>query len=503
MEHKIKPTALVDSHIHLFNMRSLPIKAIIKQVPILKMIAGPISIILYALTDDLSLSFSKNLVEFNSEDTNDELIQWFNNKTQSNLLEILPTTFDSENNGEIKSNELLNALADLEEARAIEEDKNNNFNKDEFLTGFIESINQSAFVVSETNMAFKINIENYFSRALNWAFKKLGSAEVELELLQYIDTVHSILKFFKLMLSNEAKIYEDAIHGYGDFEVKFLVHHMMDMKASYTDGDTYYPFYPKQTENMMELVNFSNGKLIGFTAFNPKNINPLESVKNGLRAGNRGVKFYPPMGYRPYTDPDEGVKNNVSAFFKMCLDDDIPVFTHCTPIGFQAEKGFGLNCDPKYWKQLLEQPGNEKLRICFGHAGGGDAKINGNNVHGWYSSVNEWNDVNCYAKKVVELCQEYENVYCEVAYLDKILNDCTEKANFVENLKTNFNKGAKYHLKDKICFGTDWHMLGMINQQLNYANAFVQIFQDEALNNSIDDFFAENFIKFITTTKQT
>lgn len=251
---------------------------------------------------------------------------------------------------------------------------------------------------------------------------------------------------------------------------------MMDMKASYLDGKTYYPFHPVQTDHMMQLVNASDGKLIGFTAFNPKNSDAMLSVTEGLAKGNIGVKFYLQMGYKPYGDADDSVRNNVSELFKMCSD-KTPIFAHCTPVGFQAAKRDGLNCNPDYWKTLLEQEGYKNQRICFGHAGGGDPKIKGYDFHGWYSNEDQWKRDDCYARKIVYLCQCFENVYCEVAYLNEILKGKEKKDLFVTNLIRNFdNEEAEFKLKDKICFGTDWHMIEMVNAQEEYYNAFVLIF---------------------------
>ena len=62
----------------------------------------------------------------------------------------------------------------------------------------------------------------------------------------------------------------------------------------------------------------------------------MEYVKRGLRNGNIGVKFYPPMGYKPDDDYD-----SIKELFEYC-NSEIPILTHCTPEGFEAVEGLGI-----------------------------------------------------------------------------------------------------------------------------------------------------------------
>lgn len=302
------------------------------------------------------------------------------------------------------------------------------------------------------------------------------------------------------MLKNEASIYKEARNGYGRTPA-LLVHYMMDMRASYQTGSVFYPFYPDQSLHMKGIADNSNGRLLGFTAYNPRNENPLETVLNGLSTGNVGVKFYPPQNYKPFGDEDLNVRSAVSEFFDHFKIGDVPIFTHCTPVGFEAKfgVGMGLKSDPDNWKRLLMEPGNGNLRICLGHAGGGKEKVLGVKYHGWYSNENNWYDENCYARIVVELCQNYKNVYCEIAHLEKLIKSRSKRRKFVNHLISNWDNNGEtpFQLKDKICFGTDWHMLLMINKQEDYFRTMVEIFQDEPLLSGIDDFFFKNFTRFL------
>lgn len=485
---RIEPTRLVDAHIHLFNARYLPLKSIINKVPIITTIAGPTAKLLYALTDDFSMDDSSMLFEDDKLKTmqRDELIDWFIDRTSKKIDDIANKSGFNEIDKSFEKSQLITSIAELAKEMNKEQKNINSFNKKKF----VEQYKQSHSIAPNKNA--KVDFENMYSDPVRWTLKKISTPNVDLELQQYLDCDGiPVINFLAIMLTNEAKIYNQAKSGYGNANLVLQVHYMMDMQASYKKGYTYYPFHPIQTTNMMKLVNHSNGKLLGFTAFNPKNKdNAMKSFQDGIAAGNIGVKFYPPMGYKPFGDSDADVRSKVADFFTYCETHQIPVFTHCTPMGFQVEKGSGLNSDPKYWELLLEE--HPDLRICFGHAGGGEAY----DYHGWYSTPEQWNK-DCYARKVVELCEKYPNVYCEVAHLEKIINNIDNRQRFINNLVENFDGTKRYKLKDKICFGTDWNMIGMINEQQHYYEVFVNIFQDQKLRDNIDNFFSKNFINFL------
>ncbi|OHT44959.1 amidohydrolase family protein [Flavobacterium tructae] len=495
------PIRLVDAHIHLFNARYLPLKAIIDNVPILTLIAGPIANLLYALTDDFDSQASSFVLEDDTLKTMqpDKIIDWFIDRTSRKLDYEANKTKSDKTNKNLEQSELLNSIADLAKEMDKEQKSINSFNQNVFLQKFAEQYSQANAIVPDNDA--KLKYKKMYSDPVRWALKKLSLPNVDAELQQYVDCDGiPVINFLAIMMTDEVKIYQQATRGYGGANLALQIHYMMDMQASYTNGRTYYPFHPVQTANMMQLVNNSKGKLLGFTAFNPKNKNAMESFKMGIAAGNIGVKFYPPMDYKPFGDDDAVVRENVKDFFTYCETHQIPIFTHCTPVGFQAKKGSGLNSDPKYWEMVLKE--HKNLRICFGHAGGGDPKVKDHDFHGWYSTPKQWSKIDCYAKKVVELCEEYENVYCEIAHLGNIIKKVKDRQRFTYNLIENFNRSEPpCRLKDKICFGTDWNMIGMINEQQHYYDVLVDIFQHPKLIGNIDNFFSENFISFLNIKK--
>lgn len=495
---KIEPRRLVDAHIHLFNARYLPLEAIIKPIFLVGLIAGPLANYLYALTDDFgsdeaNFVTNKNLLK-NME--SHEIIDWFLYRTRQKLELIARDKKSSDLSQAFQESLLFNSILELEKIKDKESTANKSkFNSDNFRKAFLENYMKSHAINADNNQ--KKEFEKTYQNTIIWALEKLCQPKINKELQQYLDCDDiPVINFLATMLDDEVKIYQKATSGYGKANLVLQVHYMMDMCASYEKGYTFYPFNPVQTNNMMKLVSQSDGKLLGFTAFNPLNENAMTSFQEGIAAGNIGVKFYPPMGYKPINNLDPVVEERVNNFFSYCQSEKIPIFTHCTPQGFQAKKGYGLNCDPKNWRNVLRKYPN--LRICFGHAGGGDPKIRNHNFHGWYSNPRQWLSEDCYARIVVELCQEYEFAYCEVGHLRKIIsNKHHERDRFFQNLIDNFNNG-KFPLKNKICFGTDWDMIGMINEQNKYYELLVDMFQDSHLRGNIEGFFSQNFINFLS-----
>ncbi len=282
-------------------------------------------------------------------------------------------------------------------------------------------------------------------------------------------------------------------------ETQLFVHHMMDMKDFYTGGNTKYDFAPRQIERMERLAK-SEGRLATFVAWNPFRSDGLDVVKDALLNHNCiGVKVYPPSGYRPVgnTDadypphpnvqpppPDTIEKRNLE-LFEWCAAEQVPVFTHCTPEGFEAYDHAGKNGAPTYWRRLLDT--NERLRelrLCLGHAGGGD----------WFSTDEIFNGPTSYPRQVFDLCTSYPNVYCEVGILDEVA-DAGSRQIFGQRFTTLI--GAKREFAKRILYGSDWHMLYIhIRHQDFYAN-YRKLFSEAGLDAYVEDFFSGNALSYL------
>lgn len=296
-----------------------------------------------------------------------------------------------------------------------------------------------------------------------------------------------------------------------------FVHHMMDMEKAYDEKPQI--LFDEQIHRMTRLDQRFEGRLLHFTAFDPfRREDLLESVKRGLNAGAVGVKFYPPSGYRATANkiPDrpgwfsssarrdrwdsryQGLSNDKldgynEALFRFCTSNDIPIFTHCTSGGFEADKGYGLMSDPRYWAKVLSN--HPSLRLCFGHSGG-EAY--------WFAGASPKVDKDeslkrSFGTNVVQLCLTYSNVFCEVGYLDRIL-DGNSAALFTNRLASIINQPAVNggcNFGDKLMYGTDWHMIHKEDDHEKYLDAFAGIFAQPEFVGYQRRFFAGNAVRFL------
>ncbi|HEX8526309.1 amidohydrolase family protein [Allosphingosinicella sp.] len=304
---------------------------------------------------------------------------------------------------------------------------------------------------------------------------------------------------FVVATQSERAIVRRMITTYGG-DVETFVHHMMNMASFYREGETVYPPHPRQVNRMRKLGEAYPGRLITFTAWDPFGDHPdqLEAVKDAVtNRGARGVKIYPPSGYRPIGNgpdnrhphvsspaPEEIDRRNL-ALFRWCVDEGVPVFTHCTDEGFEAYVDAGeLNASPEYWRRLLASEGMAELKLCLGHAGG-DA---------WFGTDAEFN---CsFAADVVRLCTDsrFPNVCCEFGILDHVqdqaqFNRVRDRLGAIVAEQPGFGS--------RILYGSDWHMLFMRSGHEEFFRNYKRLFADPVLARHSENFFRGNAVRYL------
>lgn len=315
------------------------------------------------------------------------------------------------------------------------------------------------------------------------------------------------VEFFFSMLNSEEEMLKKLIDGYGpDLPKIQFVHFMMDMQMAYEGHKSpRYPFFPEQVEKMEKLHRNNPAKVFGFSAFDPRRDGDWRArAKDALSRGFIGFKFYPPLGYKPSGDKTD-VQEVTNAFFDFCVDSDIPVFTHCTPQGFQTHLKEGGNAHPNGWKTVLETPRWSQLRLCLGHSGGARIENNGFTSPGWMAaSDEEWASPNNYARIVTELCTTFPNVYCEVANMS-ILFSPNSVPSFIANLERARSAARDaerpFDLMKKLAYGTDWHMPDMVDNTRRYFEVFLSIMNRPEYFEFIDNFFWENALRYMKVPK--
>jgi len=309
----------------------------------------------------------------------------------------------------------------------------------------------------------------------------------------------------------------------------------------------------EQAERMAQIQTKTQGKAAYFVAWDPF-VSKNEAATNaarwrlGLKAqgtlpealrrvehalkneGAMGVKFYPPMGYRPtgngcdFGSGDRGPFDSKPAWpldrkakrdawaaryvgnpgwnaaaldalndllFEFCACHGIPLFTHCNDGEMAASGGYGRFAHPRAWRTVLEK--HRDLRICFGHAGGNAfwfetapaGKKNGSN--------HEW------GKLVLELCRCFPNAFCEIGIHSEIVDPgfAARFAVKVDDLLAREAQADGWPLSQKIMYGTDWPM-PIHETTVDYLRSYLEVWEaSPLLRQHKQAFFAGNAARYL------
>ena len=294
------------------------------------------------------------------------------------------------------------------------------------------------------------------------------------------------------------------------------VHLMMDMQLAYEvdpDGNPVeHPPAPpalawrEQIDEMADLLPRARGRLLGFVAYDPRRSDALGFVRDALSRGFVGVKFYPPMGFRPY---DTRYRPQLEDLYRLCVTTDVPLIVHCSAGGFEANPGSGLLSDPSGgdgFRGVLEA--FPELRLCLGHAGAGhienrdrdDASGRMGKVPypGWYDPYVHWDSPRCYASEIVQLCCAFENVYCDFSYFTGLIGSTARQDTVASHLLRILDNPDKAGFAKKVMYGSDWHMPEVISRPGELLETFRRVFgRSPGLEKHADDFFANNALRFL------
>ena len=539
-----KPSQIVDMHTHLFNARYLPLRGIAISRGIPKPLADIFARLSWALT---------HLSEFDSNagELPDLLdTYWQFGGADSNLFTAAPKSNvqshfnDNHEHSDPETIDQYITILALNSASlyyfSTQSERANgwvstNFQPDaratnhELFRNEIQDLFQDIhthFGDDESARELETPRSSTKMRAWGWGLVNLIK-RVYSKILTKVDDAIDFIDFAWNMTRPEERLLDRLSEYYTKKNIPFiLVHHMMDMEYPYRllnkrpkNGEvkiSYYknaPNHPSQLSQMRQLALKSQGTLLGFSAFDPTRFLDTQYSKAEIEAhldssisyGMIGFKFYPPLGFRPAQNSDPRTEEVVDIFLDYCASRDICVFAHCTPKGFELspKRETGQNAAPKYWRAALEKPGRNNLRLCLGHAGGGlyHSKHTDFVSYGWLArNAQQWDHSDNYAAEVVSLCREYTNVYCELANIDTIISDSSARKYMAMNLKqqlTNLDIPSPYLLKDKIMYGTDWHMVGMVNDLVTYSDKLLEIFNQPSLLPNIEPFFNGNALKYL------
>jgi predicted TIM-barrel fold metal-dependent hydrolase len=500
---------VIDFHAHLFNLRYLPVAGILRRYSNNKL---PVTIALgveWYLWRKTGSSYRDTIGEeiISANDTPNRIFDLLGLDTKPyNATDLLTMT----------GNELVEILAqqlndedvaDTPLAIALDDFQRIETGQGVPTVNFSARVKSAPLTMEERTFALGI-----FRRLFYWAIELIDSA------LAGIDTAVKHLRWFILMMYSEEYLYRQLERE--NRGVTFYVHHMMDVDHFFIDEQTgrfynsYYSFHPGQTQRMNRMHHSHQNELAGFVAFNPARADAMDVIKSALANGFRGVKFYPPLGYRAHEDDNILYRKQIAALIKFCVAGDVPLFTHCNNSGFQAFplKNSGYQSNPVHWENLLLEPGNGKLRLCLGHGGGGEgwfapnrnadhtraSDIKAADIKNPSSDQEYWN--HSYAAMVFKLCILFPNVYCDFAYLDEMINedgtiDQQKSGAFRERLVKLLK--AEPAFSEKIIYGSDWHMLYREGKNAVYFQAYEAFFNHPDLQPYAENFFYNNGKRFM------
>ena len=414
---------MIDIHTHVFNLAYLPVHGILRARGVPESFAAPAARVLDRLTrvDEMNVS-----------------------------------EFDTVLSGAMRS-ELEVTITDLELdiARSVSDDD---------LAAVREDLAQASVALDAMSMPAA---NDEISPSLLLDLDLLGTDRERLVRMlravgRLIDGGDEMLRWLVLMLNRETAIVERLLSTWP--EVSLFAHHMMDMDHHYPPGASRFDFVTEQLVRMRKLVARYPGRFLTFVAFDPFRADAVDVVRLALdEHGCGGVKFYPPNGYKPIGNRDEDligaraddVNRRNLELFRLCVERDVPLFTHCTPGGMESRpKVTGKFSDPKRWRRVLETDGLSTLRLCLGHAGGDEGWVAPHSAEGdavWARS---------YACEVVALCARYPNVYCEFGHMDCVLRT-DERAKLARRLERVVEQyGDAFGLK--MMYGSDWHLVARV-----------------------------------------
>ncbi len=484
---------IIDIHSHMFNLKYLPVAGILrrytnKKIP--HVIAKGLEWLLLKNTaESYPLTSSKIISIYKAPEYNITVFQFLNNEKFNYKIDDISNFEHDEIVTAIEQFVIIGDLISGELSDALDE-----FEK---IDGYFNKVN---FYDDEERIKYRASL---LKRMLNW-------------IINIEEAIDNYLKWFLFMTNSEEAIYS-YITKRDETNVSLFLHLMMDVDHFLNDDpeDLIYKSrfdFEKVQINNMQKLNQNHNNLFGFVAFNPARSNTLEIIKKAINEkGFKGVKFYPPLGYQ--ADDDNNYSNEIEELLSYCEEENIPLFTHCNNEGFEAWPKIhsGYHSNPKYWEAaLIKHP---KLILCLGHAGGG---------HGWFSEnkdtdklvadtiyakdivdksefqKEDWNK--SYASLVFKLCVKYDNVFCDVSYLDEMINsdgsfDIETKENFTKRLKKLFESQQKF--ATRIMYGSDWHMLFQEGKNNVYLKMYLDFFNQKELKQYSEAIFHKNACEYL------
>ncbi len=245
--------------------------------------------------------------------------------------------------------------------------------------------------------------------------------------------------------------------------------------------------------------------------------NPMALVEQAvLHHGHIGVKFYPPMGFRPlgnaclpigYWDDSplvEKLKHRQSlgadlddalkALYDFASKYDVPLMAHTSPTMVTRDKYKTDILDPKWWSKVTAYKAG--LRINLAHFGNTDILThNGKDA----------NALALMALMTADAGSPGERLYADSAYLADMLTDSGGMEAEFAKLLARPPAPGRAPLAERLMYGTDWDMIVIEGKATaGYLDDFQAMFDRLAATSGLDPdkdlvnrFFGLNAIEYL------
>jgi uncharacterized protein len=206
----------------------------------------------------------------------------------------------------------------------------------------------------------------------------------------------------------------------------------------------------RQHEELWHLAQTSGGQIIPFYAADPRHEDIVERVKNNLSKDKfRGIKIYPNLGYKP-DDP------RLMEIYKMCIEGDFPVVTHCSPGGIWrygvTKKERRANSEPLNYKRILDTPGYENLKFNLAHFGGAEEWVRHLRGRAQEDEEQPW------VRTIYDMIAsgKYPNLYTDISYTVFTPKVQGLYLDLVDYLKVLLSHPL---VRKRVLFGSDYYMV--------------------------------------------
>jgi predicted TIM-barrel fold metal-dependent hydrolase len=298
-------------------------------------------------------------------------------------------------------------------------------------------------VPEEFRERFSLNFENPLDRIFFWLIESIlpeGSKPEEFLELADLTTLEIALRLIREM---------------DEVSIDLCTPLMMDMEFcnSFQAGEIKdFMEQLNDTEFAAETVNKKYGRtrMLPFIAVDPRRQNILDILKDKIPAdkGKRkvfwGVKFYPPMGYKPIGNDKPKLDKTLREIYAYCQQNNIPTTTHCLNGGIPGLKQEDYElANPKYWQEVLEEYPDLTLNLAH----------NDRTRPRWQRAIDDLIKISSsWQDKIEELIRTYKNVYTDVAFNTEMWY---MPKDYFENVKRLLEDEVT---SKKLLYGTDWYM---------------------------------------------